>query len=179
VTVPVTIVVVPRERFSLAERSLESLYEHTAHPFSLVYVDGRSPRHIKRYLETQAREKGFELIRAERYLSQNQARNLGLRRVNSPYVVFTDNDVLFSPGWLDALVRCAEETGAWVVGPMYCIGEPALTIVHCLSGTASPESAWRRSAHSSNEVPASWWSFTACLCAPRCSRASVSWTRGF
>lgn len=132
----VTIVVVPRERFSLTRRSLESLYERTTVPFTLVYVDGGSPRPIKRYLEAQARAKGFELIRSNSYLTPNQARNAGLGRVNSPYVVFVDNDVVFAPGWLDALVRCAEETGAWVAGPLYCIGPPEFKIVHMAGGIA-------------------------------------------
>ena len=53
----VTLVVVPRERFSYAPASLESLYEHTQLPFKLVYVDGNSPPKLKRYLEEQSRQK--------------------------------------------------------------------------------------------------------------------------
>jgi hypothetical protein len=36
----VTIVVVPRERFSYARTSLESVYANTHVPFRLIYVDG-------------------------------------------------------------------------------------------------------------------------------------------
>lgn len=42
-TPSVTIVVVPREQFSKAEASLESIYATTPPPFDLVYVDGNSP----------------------------------------------------------------------------------------------------------------------------------------
>jgi GT2 family glycosyltransferase len=114
----ITIVVVPRERFSLSARTLESLYAHTTEPFRLVYVDGRSPSRIRRHLEAQARARGFRLVRSDRYLSPNQARNLGLRHVETEYVVFMDNDVLLTPGWLEALVGCADATGAEVVGPL-------------------------------------------------------------
>lgn len=38
-----TIVIVPRERFSAARRSLESIYEHTEPPFEFVYVVGAPP----------------------------------------------------------------------------------------------------------------------------------------
>jgi len=107
----VAIVVVPRERFSYAARSLESIYEHTDYPFSLVYVDGGSPAATRRYLAQKARENSFQLIRTNHYLSPNQARNLGGKDVNSKYVVFIDNDVLVTPGWLGALVGCAEQTG--------------------------------------------------------------------
>ena len=52
---PVTVVVVPRERFSMAARALDVLYERTAAPFSLVYVDAGSPRPVRRL--------GFFLLR--------------------------------------------------------------------------------------------------------------------
>lgn len=134
-----TIVVVPREGFGYTRESLESIYEHTANPFTLVYVDGGSPRHIKRYLEAQAREKHFQLIRTEHYLSPNQARNLGLRQVTSKYLVFIDNDVVVAPGWLNQLVRCAEETGATIVAPLVCQHKPVHEIVHCAGGQSGVE----------------------------------------
>lgn len=132
----VTIVVVPRERFSVSGRALAALYERTRYPFSLVYVDTGSPRPTRRCLEAEARERGFTLIRTEDYLTPNQARNLGLAGVKSKYVISLDNDVLVTTGWLEALVRCAEETGAAVVGPLTCIGEPEGTIVHSAGGLA-------------------------------------------
>ncbi len=115
----VTVVVVPRERFSLARRALECLLSETTCPFKLVYVDGASPLAVRGYLEAQARSRGFRLLRSEHHLSPTEARNLGLREVaGTRYVVFIDNDVLVRAGWLEALVGCAEETGAWLVGPM-------------------------------------------------------------
>ncbi|MBE9110356.1 glycosyltransferase [Nodosilinea sp. LEGE 07298] len=130
----VTLVVVPRERFSYAQTSLESIYAHTQLPFNLVYVDGNSPRKLHRYLSEQALEKGFKLIRTEHYLYPNQARNLGLQAVDTKYLVFVDNDVVVSPGWLEALVTCAEETDAAVVGPLMCQHEPVHAEVHFAGG---------------------------------------------
>lgn len=130
----VTLVVVPRERFSYAQTSLESLYEHTQMPFNLVYVDGNSPRKLRSHLEEQARIKGFELLHTDHYLYPNQARNLGLQQVHTEYLVFVDNDVVVSPGWLQALVNCAEETGADVVGPLMCQHEPIHQEVHFAGG---------------------------------------------
>ena len=118
----VTIVVVPREQFSKARASLESLYAATSTPFALVYVDGNSPPRLRQYLAEQAAARRFTLLRTERYLTSNEARNLGVRQVRTKYVAFVDNDVIVQPGWLEALLRCAEETGAWVVGPLYCYG---------------------------------------------------------
>ena len=131
----VTIIVVPRERFSYAQKSLESIYENTTVPFKLIYVDGNSPKHIKNYLETRSQSKGFNLIRSEQYLFPNQARKLGFAKVDTKYVVFVDNDVLFTPGWLEKLVECAEDTGAWIVGPLYLEGAPEKGIIHMAGGS--------------------------------------------
>ncbi|PYM60735.1 MAG: glycosyltransferase [Candidatus Rokuibacteriota bacterium] len=135
----VTIVVVPRERFSVTRRALEALYASTPRPFRLVYVDGGSPPRIRRYLAAEARSRGFELVRTERHLVPNEARNIGLRRVRTRYVVFIDNDAIPAPGWLERMVECAEETGAWVVGPLYLVGEPDRQEIHMAAGDAGIE----------------------------------------
>ncbi len=130
----VTLVVTPRERFSCAQRSLEQIYAQTHMAFKLVYVDGNSPPPLRQYLATQAQARGFKLLRTPYYLSPNQARNLGLKHVDTPYVVFIDNDVIVSPGWLPALVQCAEDTGATVVGPLMCQNEPLHSTIHFAGG---------------------------------------------
>jgi GT2 family glycosyltransferase len=130
----VTIVIVPRERFSFTRESLENLYANTEFPFKLVYVDGGSPSDVKRYLEAQAREKGFYLVRTDYYLSPNHARNVGMHQVDTKYVVFMDNDVIVAPAWLSELVGCAEETGAAIVSPLICHGTPIHETVHCAGG---------------------------------------------
>ncbi|MGG6266420.1 glycosyltransferase family 2 protein [Leptolyngbya sp. AN03gr2] len=130
----ITIVVVPRERFSYTRESLESVYQYTTVPFKLVYVDGNSPPDIQTYLQGQSQEKGFQIIRTDYYLYPNRARNLGLSLVDTPYVVFLDNDVVVSPGWLEALIHCAKETDATIVGPLVCHEEPVHEVVHCAGG---------------------------------------------
>ncbi len=131
-----TIVVVPREGFHATRRSLESIVSVTRPGYKLVYVDGGSPRATRRYLEDQARRFQFTLIRTDHYLSQNEARNIGLQHAQSKYVVFIDNDVVVAPGWLDALVGCADDTDAWAVGVLNCIHEPVHQIVHMGGGTS-------------------------------------------
>lgn len=133
-TPEVTIVVVPRERFSYTRASLEALYRCTEAPFRLIYVDGGSPSRVRRYLESAARERGFDLIRSDGHLAPNRARNLALRRVQTRYVVFIDNDVVVSSGWLPPLVRCAEETNAAIVGPLICESLPLHSTIHFAGG---------------------------------------------
>jgi len=130
----VTIAVVPRERFSFARDSLEALYRYTDPPFRLVYVDGGSPSRVQRYLESAARDRGFDLIRSDGFLAPNRARNLALAQVRTKYAVFIDDDVIVSPGWLLPLVRCAEETNAAVVGPLVCESLPLHSTIHFAGG---------------------------------------------
>src|SRR5262245_36266673 len=129
-----TVAFVPREQFVTTQRSLETLYERTTEPFELVCVDGGSPPPVAEYLERAAREKQFTLVRADRFITPNQARNMALEHVGTPYVAFVDNDVLVSKGWLSALVDCAEETSAWVVGPLYFEFEPENERIHMFGG---------------------------------------------
>jgi len=131
----VTVIVVQRERFSTSRRSLESLFASTAPGYKLIYIDAGSPREVRNYLARKSVERDFEVIREEHYLSPVHARNLGLSAANTKYVAFVDNDVLFAPGWLEALVECAEETGVDVVTPLMFHKEPVLTTVHVAGGT--------------------------------------------
>ncbi|MBE9068389.1 glycosyltransferase family 2 protein [Leptolyngbya cf. ectocarpi LEGE 11479] len=131
-----TIVVVPRERFSYSQQSLESIYQHTQMPFELVYVDGGSPMAVRNYLHQAALERGFTLVRTEQFLAPNQARNFGLSQVSTDYVLFIDNDVYASNGWLENLWQCAQVTDAAVVCPLTCIGKPLHQKIHLAGGEA-------------------------------------------
>jgi GT2 family glycosyltransferase len=132
----VTVAIVPSERFSQANASLLSILEHTDPAHELIYIDGGSPPLVRQFLEQRAMRHGFRLISTERYVSPNVARNIALSRVRTRYVALVDNDVLVSPGWLERLVECAEATGAAIVGPLVCQGEPTATVVRTAGGTA-------------------------------------------
>ena len=131
-----TIVVVPRERWSFARRSLADIQAHTDPPYDLIYVDGGSPESVRHELAADVARHGHRLLRIEELVCPNRARNLGAQLVDTQYTVFIDNDVVVEPGWLTSLVSCADETGAWIVGPMYCIGWPPGQRVHMAGGVA-------------------------------------------
>ena len=63
-------------------------------------------------------------------------RNLAAAQVRTKYVAYIDNDALVASDWLTPLVDCAESTGAWGVGPIYCEGEPIATRIHMAGGIA-------------------------------------------
>lgn len=139
-----TIVVTARERFELTIASLEDIYKTADVDFDLVYVDVRSPRRTSQALRAAAVRYGFRLVRLDHFVSPNAARNIGVRYAEAPYVVFVDNDVFFEPGWLSSLVHCAEETGAWVVGPLYMDqdGRSSAPRVHMAGGDMEFSGSW-------------------------------------
>jgi GT2 family glycosyltransferase len=130
-----TIVVVPRERFAFAADSLESIIATAGSQHALIYVEAGSPPAVARRLADAARRHDFTLIRTDRYLTPNQARNLALPMLTTKYVAFLDNDLVGMPGWLAAMENCAEETDAAIVAPLICIGRPVHTTIHHAGGT--------------------------------------------
>ena len=130
----VTVVMIPRERFSCARESIDSLYDNTRLQFDLIYVDTNAPKRQSRELRSLAESRGFRILRTDRFLKPAQARNIGARAADGDYVVFVDNDVAYSPGWLENLVACADETGADVVGPLACQFEPLHEEIHAAGG---------------------------------------------
>ena len=101
----------------------------------MICVDAGSPESISNNLRQLASEYNFTLIRSEDYLTPNESRNLALERVQTKYVVFVDNDVEVSKNWLEPLVRCAEETGAWLVAPLYMQSLRGELKVHMFGGS--------------------------------------------
>ena len=145
----VSVVVVPREGFTPALACLETLLSTTTDiVWRLVYVDGNAPPSIAKQLRARVRAAGGTFIRANRYLRPTLLRNLGLAEVDTPYVVFLDNDVFVTPGWLSALVACAAETGSAYVSPIICMGNRPRRVVHVAGG----ENALAEDAHGNRRL---------------------------
>ncbi|AFY29038.1 glycosyltransferase family 2 protein [Cyanobium gracile] len=129
----VTVVVVFRERYSLASRSLRSILEHRDYPFALHYLDSQSPPSVRRELEA-AEARGELTLFPAAPGTPNQLRNQALQAVTTRYVCFIDNDVLVTRGWIETLVTTAERTGAGIVFPLYLMGEFAADRIHMAGG---------------------------------------------
>ncbi|WP_051764218.1 glycosyltransferase family 2 protein [Streptomyces sp. NRRL F-5135] len=138
----VTAVITSRERFSYAEESLKSFYEHTRVPCHVVYVDVNSPRDRWERLRRLSDERGFTAVRVNKYVSPNCARNIGLRYAVGEYVVFLDNDVEYTPNWLEPLLSCADEEKAALVGPLYLHGPLQEQTVHMAGGDMEFSGTW-------------------------------------
>lgn len=129
-----TVAIIPRDSFSMTCQVIERIIDSTNGYLNLVVVDSCMPQDIRDRLEQQRGQAGFTVLRANRYATPNQMRNAVLPHVETKYVVYVDNDVLVTEGWLEALVKCAEETQAWIVGPLICERLPEATYVHGYDG---------------------------------------------
>lgn len=132
----VTIAVSLREGHGLALPALDHLLAHTPRGTPLLYLDIASPPPIRTQLERRAAEHGFTLLHFDAGTWPSTTRAAAIAQIKTDYVVFMENDVLVAPGWLDALVRCADETGAGLVGPLYLEGGGAEPVTVHMAGGA-------------------------------------------
>jgi cellulose synthase/poly-beta-1,6-N-acetylglucosamine synthase-like glycosyltransferase len=137
----VTVVVSPRERFGMARSSLESIYATAGIPFDLIYIDARSPAYVSDWLKAEAPVRGFRVIKLDRFVNPNEARNMGAAAAKSEFIAFIDNDVICADGWLAALVKAADETGSDITAPLVCEGVPLHSRVHQATGSFTPDKA--------------------------------------
>ena len=98
--------------------------------FEIVVVDNGSVDRTNDVVQEAARE-GHWLINyvMEPRLGIAFARNTGLRTARGTYVAFVDDDAVAGPGWVAAIVRAFEETGADMVGgrvtPLWLTSRPS------------------------------------------------------
>ena len=131
---PWTIIVAPRERFDRAVASLDSIIEHTDIPFRLVYLEGGASRRTKRELARRCRTHGFVYRDLPSTTTPNNACRIGFAEVDTPWVVFADNDLIVESGWLRALLACGDETGADAVTPLLFQGRSTEREIHIAGG---------------------------------------------
>lgn len=116
----VTIVMTARERYALTLAAIDSIVCNTAIPYRFIYLDIQSPDWLREQLKSRPE---LEVVRFDEPLWPQQARARIAGSIETDYVVFIDNDVQVEAGWLDALVACADDTGAGIVGPLYLWGD--------------------------------------------------------
>lgn len=100
-------------------------------------VEGATPETTRAELAALARERPFELVSLPYMVKPNEARNIGVARTATEYVVIADNDIEYEPGWLDALEQHAVEHDSDAVAPLIFIGPPARTVIHHAGGLLS------------------------------------------
>jgi GT2 family glycosyltransferase len=135
----VTVAVMPREKSSLAGKSLRSLLEHTIEPYDLIYVDAGLPSAVRSEIDALLASREHSLHRYDRYLSPFEANAVAIAAAETEYLVMVDNDVYLRPGWLEAMLRCADEEEADVVAPLVLIGDSDTDTIHAAGGESRIE----------------------------------------
>jgi len=114
----VTIIVAPGERFSLAPRSLRSPGGPHRAPLPAGLCDAGSPVAVRNEIAALAAVHGFTVIRNERPLPPNQARNLGLAATIGRRRRVHRHDLLFHAGLAAAAARRPRARPARLVSPI-------------------------------------------------------------
>ncbi|MDC0269850.1 glycosyltransferase [Synechococcus sp. AH-551-N23] len=130
----VTIIVSPRERFSPIINSLKSLFDSIPSKVPVIVVEGGSPGNTTDELRDLKNSRQYILISKPHYLTPNEARNIGAKLATTKYVVFTDNDIVYSQNWLKYLLNNANQHESSMVSPITFIGPPTCAKIHHAGG---------------------------------------------
>ena len=126
----VTIVVTPRERFSVFARSLRSLFSTIAESIPVIVFNSGAPEPVRSELRALQNERHFVLNESEEFLLPPQVRNLARPLIETEFTCFCDNDLFYEPGWLEALERNARQHGSAAVAPLTLIGPSPHPNIH-------------------------------------------------
>jgi GT2 family glycosyltransferase len=150
----VTIGFTPRERFSQAAESLQTILENTRVSFDLVIVNCNIPDRYWREMELLIRGRdNVKVLETDTLLLPNQSKNLVLREARGDWICLIENDNLVPPGWLEMLVAACEEFPADVAVPLLMEGRPGQARVHFDDGLGfveeveTPDGVQRRVRH--------------------------------
>lgn len=113
----VTVVVMPRDRFSTTEKCIECIFQNTSEPFDLMVLLGGAPDKLKERLEFKYSSRA-RLIFKPGYLNGSELRNEALKLIQTRLAVFIDSEVFVRPNWFAPLIQCQVETGAKLVVPI-------------------------------------------------------------
>jgi GT2 family glycosyltransferase len=104
---PISIVIPVFNQLEFTVQAVESVMKYTQVPFVLIIVDNGSSDGTKGYLEDlQKRYENVKVISNEENNGYVGAFNQALDLVEGDHVVSLNNDVIVSPGWLNNLLLC-------------------------------------------------------------------------
>ncbi len=106
-TLTYSIVIVNHNGGSLIPACIESVFKHT-HDFELILVDNHSKDNSD--LEVANKFPEVLVLKNSDNVGFAKANNMGIRRAKGQWVVLLNPDTVVTPGWLDALARCAQSS---------------------------------------------------------------------
>jgi glycosyltransferase involved in cell wall biosynthesis len=119
-----SVVVPTKDRREDADATLEDLLDQSRLPERIVVADASDPTYRpSAELAERARHVGVDLLVLRSRPSVHVQRNLGTRRVDTPIVLFLDDDVRIPPNYAEALLARWERQGLKALGGIQ--GTPA------------------------------------------------------
>jgi hypothetical protein len=133
---PVTILMVPLDRYAVFPKAVDNIFKETDHPFKLIIVEGHSPESVRHQLEDRKKKhKNLQILYTAHAPRMAEAFNLGLVHVRTRHALLMHNQLSVTPGWLSNLVEHAK-TRRGVLCPYVNHGEEApFSFVHALLAT--------------------------------------------
>lgn len=120
VMIDTTIVVVPRESFSLFPNVVRQIYDATSSVFQMRVMEGRSPDPVRAQLLDLAQSlPNCSVVLSDHWRFPHDIVNEAISLVETEFVVFVDNDVEVKAGAIDLLLDCARRQNAECVHPLY------------------------------------------------------------
>jgi len=128
----VSIIILVCNQIAYTRKCMESIIKHTNVPFELIVVDNASTDGTLQYLESELSqlmpEDRLRIIKNNENLGFAKGNNQGIAASRGDYVMFLNNDVVVTPGWLSKMMVCAEKRPmVGIVGPKSnCVSGPQL-----------------------------------------------------
>lgn len=97
----ISIVIPVKNRAKLVKRTLESIAAQTFQPTAVILVDNKSTDNTAEVLHEWAVSRPFVEVISEPKPGAAAARNAGLARVKTPYVMFFDSDDIMPPNHIN------------------------------------------------------------------------------
>jgi Glycosyl transferase family 2 len=112
----VTILIVPRDRFSSVVQCAETILQDTREPFELIFLDFGYDRATRDRLQAVCSGVPTRFVDCGRAIPMAALRSV-VPQLTTRYLAWLDNDTFVTPGWLGALLERAA-AGAQVILPV-------------------------------------------------------------
>jgi hypothetical protein len=132
VTPILTIGIIPKQYYQKISSTLKTLLANTDISFNLLIVDSMMPDSYRSQLDTLIRSKPrIRMLRTDRLLQPNEARNLIVAESNDPYICILENDTLIEKNCVEALLSCVQRHEARVIAtPLMYDGRIEERVIH-------------------------------------------------
>ena len=115
----VTVVVVPRESFNDFAKVVERIYDVTSPIFKMIIMEGHAPSDRRDQLEAIAKKHSdCKIVYSKKWKFPHEFVNEAIPMIDTQYACFIDNDVEVLEGWLENLVKTAEEKKVHCIHPI-------------------------------------------------------------